>query len=166
MKEVVMNEAFTDRDSVETAPRAFTYDRPQLERERHVVMLAQTDRMMAAVQVLKSGGENNLHSHTNLDGFWMVLKGRVRFYGDGDALLGEFGPYSGILIPRGSRYWFESCSDEPLELLQVEAFNVPLRNMKSVFADRVNFTPVTSATRNAKVHDGREPSTDPAQKPA
>ena len=57
------------------------------------------------------------------DGFWMVLAGRVRFYGPGDALIGEFGKYEGILIPRGEQYWFESASDdEELEILQMAGF--------------------------------------------
>ena len=33
------------------------------------------------------GGENNLHSHKGMDGFWMVLSGKVKFYGPGDILM-------------------------------------------------------------------------------
>ena len=53
--------------------------------------LCQTDIIRGAVQVVQEGGDNNLHSHTGMDGFWMVLKGAVRFYGPGDEVLGEFG---------------------------------------------------------------------------
>ena len=53
----------------------------------------------------------------------MVLAGRVRFYGPGDVMIGEFGKYEGILIPRGEQYWFESASDdEELEILQMAGF--------------------------------------------
>ena len=53
----------------------------------------------------------------------MVLAGRVRFYGPGDVVIGEFGKYEGILIPRGEQYWFESASnDEELEILQMAGF--------------------------------------------
>jgi mannose-6-phosphate isomerase-like protein (cupin superfamily) len=72
---------------------------------------------------VREGGENNLHSHRGMDGFWMVLAGRVRFYGPGDVVIGEFGKYEGILIPRGEQYWFESASnDEELEILQMAGF--------------------------------------------
>jgi hypothetical protein len=53
-----------------------------------------------------------------------VLKGRIRFYGPGDVLQGDFGPGEGIFMPRGARYWFESASEEEAELLQVAAFSV------------------------------------------
>lgn len=66
-------------------------------------------------------GKTNLHSHSSVDGFWMVLSGRVRFYGEDDVVLGEFGKHEGVMIPRNFKYWFESVGSEPLELLQVEA---------------------------------------------
>ncbi len=65
--------------------------------------------MRGVVQVVKkNGGENNLHYHTTSASFWMVLKGRVRFYGPDDVLIGEFGPHEGTITPRYSRYWFEN----------------------------------------------------------
>jgi mannose-6-phosphate isomerase-like protein (cupin superfamily) len=75
------------------------------------------------VQVVKKdGGENNLHYHSGIASFWMVLKGRVRFYGPGDVVIGEFGPMEGTITPRFSRYWFENCGEGDLEILQVAAF--------------------------------------------
>jgi mannose-6-phosphate isomerase-like protein (cupin superfamily) len=86
------------------------------------INLAKTEALRGVVQVVKKdGGENNLHYHTNSDSFWMVLKGRVRFYGPGDKLIGEFGPHEGTVTPRYSRYWFENAGDEDAELLQVSA---------------------------------------------
>ena len=74
------------------------------------------------MQIVKTdGGENNLHYHTNSDSFWMVLKGRVRFYGPDNKLIGEFGPHEGTSTPRYSRYWFENAGEEDAELLQVAA---------------------------------------------
>ncbi|NDG45361.1 MAG: hypothetical protein EBY36_11835 [Gammaproteobacteria bacterium] len=88
-----------------------------------IVQLAGSDIIRGRVQVVREGGENNLHSHRGMDGFWMVLSGRVRFYGPGDVVIGEFGKHEGILIPRGEQYWFESASDdEELEILQMAAF--------------------------------------------
>ena len=71
----------------------------------------------------------------------MILKGRARFYGDGNTVLGDFGPYEGILVPRGFKYWFESSGDEDLEILQVEAFDIALPDDKTLHADRMNHEP-------------------------
>lgn len=101
----------------------FKYETPaDVEQgKKKYVTLCRTDLLYGAVQVLKGGGENNLHSHSTMDGFWMVLSGRVRFYGEDDAVLGEFGQYEGIMVPRNFKYWFESIGEEQAELLQVEA---------------------------------------------
>lgn len=111
------------------APQKFSYTKPDhQETSKAIVSLCQTDIIRGAVQVLQEGGDNNLHSHTGMDGFWMVLKGRVRFYGPGDEVLGEFGVHEGIVMPRNSEYWFESCGDVDLELLQVVAFDRDVKN--------------------------------------
>ena len=53
----------------------------------------------------------------------MVLKGRARYYSGADEVMGEFGPYEGMVTPRGMAYWFESADpNEDLELLQVAAY--------------------------------------------
>ncbi len=105
-------------------PQTFKYQKPPAQdTAKAIVGLCQTDIIRGAVQVIKQGGDNNLHSHTGMDGFWMVLKGRVRYYGPGDEVLGEFGVHEGIVMPRGAQYWFESVGDEDLELLQVVAFD-------------------------------------------
>jgi len=127
--------------------QTFSYEMPEFQNSKKVVVLARTDRMMAAVQILREGGENNLHSHPNQDGFWMALKGRAKFYGEGDHLIAEIGPLEGILVPRGTSYWFESASDEILELLQVECFNVPMNTIDAVISDRVNHQPLKAATQ-------------------
>jgi mannose-6-phosphate isomerase-like protein (cupin superfamily) len=70
---------------------------------------------------VKSGGENNLHTHTGEDAFWLVLNGAVKFYGEGNQVIADLKKTEGILIPRGFKYWFESASDEPLEIIRVAA---------------------------------------------
>ena len=81
--------------------------------------LVRGDLVRLSVQIVKEGGENNLHYHTGGDTTWMVLKGAARFYGVGDKLIGELGPNEGILLPGGSRYWFEKVGSEDLEILQI-----------------------------------------------
>lgn len=143
----------------ESAPRArvFKYTRPELTSKKTMVRLARTDRMLAFVQVLREGGENNLHSHGHLDGFWMVLKGRARFYGEGDRLLADLGPHEGILLPRNFKYWFESSSDETLELLQVEAADISMPEDRQVIEDRKDHSAqkVRIGSRDIAFVDGR-----------
>ena len=123
--------------------RPFRFAVPEGPQKKKVVRLARTDHMMGIIQVIKSGGENNLHSHAHYDGFWFVLKGRVRFYGDNDVLVGEYGANEGVLVPRNTPYWFESAGEEELHLLQVESFDVPLRTKEEVSADRKDHRPRT-----------------------
>ena len=114
----------------------FGYRRPDnLVKGKGIVRLCRSDIVYSSVQVLQEGGENNMHAHPAQDGIWIVLKGRVKFYGKDDVVLAELGPLQGIHIPRGFYYWFESASPEMLEILQVEAID------KSVKNERLNMTP-------------------------
>jgi mannose-6-phosphate isomerase-like protein (cupin superfamily) len=105
----------------ETRLQPLSYAVPNADRPKDVVMMGRTERMRALVQIVRNGGENNLHYHTNSDTSWVVMKGRVRFYGLSDRLIGEYGPGEGIMIPGGARYWFEKTGDETLEILQIVA---------------------------------------------
>ena len=109
----------------EANPVTFSYAKPEgVSAGKGFVNLGRRDIVRGAVQVVKKhGGENNLHYHTSSASFWMVLKGRVRFYGPDDVLIGEFGPHEGTITPRYARYWFENVGDEDLEILQVAAFS-------------------------------------------
>lgn len=128
-----------------TEAKVFRYARPELDGVKGVVVLARSDIMLAAVQLVKKGGENNLHSHSAMDGFWFVLRGRVKFYGAGNTLLGEFGPHEGVFIPRGVSYWFESSSEEILEILQVESF------AKGMVSTRADIEPKRLSGKDFKV---------------
>ncbi len=71
-------------------PRTFKYEKPaSQDSAKAIVGLCQTDIIRGAVQVVKESGDNNLHSHAGMDGFWMVLRGRVRYYGPGDEVFGR-----------------------------------------------------------------------------
>jgi mannose-6-phosphate isomerase-like protein (cupin superfamily) len=67
-----------------------------------------------------------------LDGFWFVLKGKVRFHFNDSVV--DVEPMGGLIVPRDVHYWFESTGDEPLELLQVDAIHPHLPN-------KINFSP-------------------------
>ena len=107
----------------------FRYQRPdRLKTKRGMAALARSDILFSAVQIIRQGGENSLHSHSAMDGFWFVLRGRARFYGVEDKLIGEIGQYEGVFVPRNVPYWFECVGDELLELLQVEAIDKSVKN--------------------------------------
>lgn len=121
---------------MEKQAQIFKYERPQFEGVKKSLLMLSSDLMRVHAQVVKSGGENNLHTHTGEDAFWLVLGGAVKFYGDGDKLIAELKKHEGIMIPRGFKYWFESSSDEPLEILRVAARDQTTENK------RVNCAPL------------------------
>jgi mannose-6-phosphate isomerase-like protein (cupin superfamily) len=101
-------------------PTVFRYAKPTLVKaKRGIAPLVRSDILFSAVQVIREGGENSLHSHSAMDGFWFVLQGRARFYGEGDKLIAEIGRHEGVFVPRNAPYWFESAGDEVLELMEV-----------------------------------------------
>ena len=100
----------------------FSYKTPERSgKPKDVEVIKRKGLLKVYVQTIRDGGENNMHYHTNSETMWMVLRGRARFYGIGDAIIGELGPEEGIFLPGGSRYWFEKVGNEDLELLQTVA---------------------------------------------
>jgi mannose-6-phosphate isomerase-like protein (cupin superfamily) len=130
----------------EKSMKAVKYSRPSEEASKLLVPLAHSDIMFCAVQVVREGGENNLHSHEAMDGLWFVLRGRVRFYGEGHKLIGEFGQHEGVFVPRNVPYWFESVGDEPLEILQAESIDRRLEHNR-----RTDYEPQKASATTHKV---------------
>lgn len=131
-EEMLPEKEFSFDADVEQARKiqTFSYAKPDVTTPKGSSKLCQSDILKAAIQIIRKGGGNNLHSHAVADTCWMVLKGRARFYGEDGVVLGEFGPMEGIMTPRGTPYWFESADDdEDLELLQAAA---KLRGEKDV----------------------------------
>lgn len=113
------------RDAVE-----FRHKTPDFEGVKKTWQVCNSDLMKVQKQVVKSGGENNLHTHTGEDAFWYVISGAVRFYGEGDKEIGVYQKGEGLLVPRGFKYWFESASSEPLEVLRVTAKDQSVDNKR------------------------------------
>jgi mannose-6-phosphate isomerase-like protein (cupin superfamily) len=111
-------EAFHRAAEAQIAVSTYTPPEPS-SRPKDVLFLAKSDLLKVLIQVVREGGENNLHYHLNSNTNWMVLRGRARFYGVGDVLLAELGPEESILLPGGSRYRFEKTGEEDLEILQM-----------------------------------------------
>ncbi len=134
----------TTRD---TAPNdrltVFGYEEdPGRDFPKKSLRLSRTDTLTVSVQIINDGGETNMHSHTGEDEAWVVVSGRVRFYGtssttdNGEELVGELGPREGIMIPKGVPYWFEPVGDEQLEILRVSSIDRAIRG------ERVNYEPL------------------------
>ena len=109
--------------AAEKRAEPFSFKRPddiELVDQKAVYYLAESDICGATVQIIPEGGDNNMHYHPDSEGFWMALQGSVRFHGP-DGVIGEYGPYEGLLMPRNSRYWFESAdTSTELHLLHID----------------------------------------------
>ena len=104
-------------------PVVFKYEKPELTegKPKKIINLARSDVLRATAQLVTEGGENMLHYHKSDDGFFMVMEGRCRFYGEGGTIIADLGKHEGVLIPRGLVYSFESLGSEPMEILRVGA---------------------------------------------
>lgn len=103
-------------------PKVFDCEKPEGGHAKILQPLVSSDLLEADVQVVREGGANTLHYHTGQDGLFVVLNGSARFYGTQDEVLAELDEHEGIMIPRGTEYWFESAGDE-LHLLHVAAIS-------------------------------------------
>lgn len=133
----------------------FSYEKPDvLDAPKKHFRLARSGILGFNIQVLRDGGETNLHAHAAEDAAWFVLGGRVRFYETEDKVTCEAGRHEGIAIPHGSPYWFESASEEPLEIIRMSARNPMAKNQ------RLNFNALRE--RQASNHEADLVSADAA----
>lgn len=151
MSDVTLGAATTPaHKKPKSPPKVIRYVVPE-EKEfsgKGVIRLVQSDILFGNVQVISEGGDNNLHAHAGMDGFWFVLSGRARFYGPThDAVIAEIGPKEGIFIPRNFAYWFEKVGDESLEILQIEAIDRSVKN------ERIDYGAVKTASTQATIFD-------------
>jgi len=107
----------------ETRMKPISFEMPVAPKHKKVITLSKSNLQKVNLQVISDGGENNLHYHTGSDTTYYVLEGRVKFYGVGDVIIGEFGKNEGIFIPGGSRYWFEKSGEGDLQILQMDAYD-------------------------------------------
>jgi mannose-6-phosphate isomerase-like protein (cupin superfamily) len=89
--------------------------------------MAATDRMWVVLKTYASDGENELHAHPNEDHVFLVLQGEADFYGPKGELK-RVKKHDGILLPRGSFYWFKAFGDEPLVMARIGAVVDPAKD--------------------------------------
>ena len=127
-------EAF--HQAAESEVHTFRFDPEDSSLSRKSVDLVSLERCSARIQILRKGTKKRgLHYHPNQDQIYMVLKGRIRFYGPGDTALGELGPFEGIVYPENSRYWLENVSEGETWLLQFSAFPLGAKAARGINID-------------------------------
>ncbi len=82
--------------------------------------MAATDRMWVVLKTYAHDGENELHAHPNEDHVFLVLQGEADFYGPKEETR-RVKKFDGILLPRGTFYWFRAVGTEPLVMARVGA---------------------------------------------
>lgn len=83
-------------------------------------VFAATKKLNVVLKTYATGGENELHAHSNEDHLFIILQGAATFYGPHgeEKVLKKNG---GIILPKGVLYRFIAHEDEPLVLLRVGA---------------------------------------------
>ncbi len=117
----------------------FSFAQPDTINGKARIGLGSGGMVTASVQYLQEGGDNNLHAHSAEDEVFLILGGRVRFYGVGDKLIAELGTNEGLVVPRGVAYWFERVGDEVLSIYKVGAEDPTMKN------ERINYDGLTAA---------------------
>ncbi|MDX3895567.1 cupin domain-containing protein [Pusillimonas sp.] len=91
---------------------------PKVGRTNQV--LGASKYMNVVLKTYASGGENEIHAHTNEDHVFVVLQGGAVFYGPrGEER--EVGKNDCVLVPSGAFYRFTAKEEEPLVMLRVGA---------------------------------------------
>lgn len=122
---------------------AYHYEMPSeaTDRPKMAVDVMRTELLSVGIQIVNGGGETNLHAHNGEDAVWLVLGGHAAFYDeDGSRLV--LGPHEMIVLPSGTKYWFESSGEEPLEIMRMGARDPRVTSSR---------TDVTSRDRVARV---------------
>lgn len=100
---------------------SFFHIRAQLPKQgRTNQVLGASRHMNVVLKTYASGGENEIHAHSNEDHVFVVLQGEATFYGPRYETR-EVAKNDCVLVPCGAFYWFLAKGDEPLVMLRVGA---------------------------------------------
>lgn len=101
---------------------SFFHMRARLPKQGRTNQVLSASRYMNVVlKTYASGGENELHAHTNEDHLFVILQGAATFYGPrGESRV--VAKNDCVLMPAGAYYCFHAKEDcEPLVMLRVGA---------------------------------------------
>ena len=106
----------------ENHPKAqvFSLKTPLLSTGQTNKVVAGTDLLKVRVKVYAEGGENALHAHFDEDHSFIILQGQATFY-DKEGNTNVVNKYEGIMLPKGTYYYFQSTGNENLVLLRMGA---------------------------------------------
>lgn len=100
---------------------SFFHIRAKLPKEgRTNQVLGATRHMNVVLKTYASGGENELHAHSNEDHIFVVLQGGAVFYGPHGEKR-EVAKNDCVLMPANAYYWFHAKEEEPLVMLRIGA---------------------------------------------
>ena len=91
---------------------------------RENILMAKAGGMEVVLKTYAKAGENELHAHLTEDHTFIVLQGKAEFYGPSNEIR-AIGANEGVLLPRGTFYWFRSCGDDPLVMARIGAATEP-----------------------------------------
>jgi mannose-6-phosphate isomerase-like protein (cupin superfamily) len=112
--------------------------RPQLlAAGKQVTQLAGNDILKGTVMVADSGGETVVHAHQAMDQLFLVLAGQATFYSSLEDVVAVLGPMEGVLVPRGTTYWYEKTSAENLVLFRAAAMDHSAEHESPRFSDQL-----------------------------
>ncbi len=105
--------------TIETTPKAqvFSLRTPYLSAGHSTTLVARGDHSWFAVKVYAQGGENALHAHPNEEHTFLVLEGQATFYNK-DHTPTVVNRYEGVLLPKGTFYYFQSTGEDQLVMLR------------------------------------------------
>lgn len=108
------------RMAQKTTP-SFFHMRAQLPKAgRTNQVLGASKYLNVVLKTYASGGENEIHAHTNEDHLFVVLQGSAVFFGPNDEMR-EVSKNDCVIVPSGAFYRFTAKEEEPLVMLRVGA---------------------------------------------
>ncbi|RUP24864.1 MAG: cupin domain-containing protein [Curvibacter sp.] len=101
---------------------SFFHIRTQLPKQGRTNQVLGASRYMSVVlKTYASGGENEIHAHSNEDHVFVILQGGAVFHGPNGETR-EAGRNDCVLLPAGTFYWFHAKEDqEELVMLRIGA---------------------------------------------
>lgn len=121
----IANSAQEWRDAMERMAKSkvpsFFHMRAKLPKSgRTNQVLGASPYMNVVLKTYASGGENEIHAHTNEDHVFVVMQGVANFYGPRGELR-TVAKNDCVLVPAGALYRFEAEQGEPLVMLRIGA---------------------------------------------
>ncbi len=107
--------------STRKTAEVFDLRTPYLDQGRTTEIRAQTELMTVTVKVYAEGGENAMHNHPHEDHTFIILEGEATFHIETDDNIKVLRRNDGIMLPKGTNYYFASSQDENLVMIRVGA---------------------------------------------